>query len=110
MDDDEMAKLIERQGEVQEKLDHADAWDLDSRLEMAMDAFAARRRIRSSRISRAVKNAASRSAACCCKSPTFCLLDEPTNHLDAETVAVARAASAKVRGHDHRGHTRPLFS
>ena len=39
MDDDEMNKLIERQGEVQEKLDHADAWDLDSRLEMAMDAL-----------------------------------------------------------------------
>ena len=39
MDDDAMAKLIERQGEVQEKLDHLDAWDLDSRLEMAMDAL-----------------------------------------------------------------------
>ncbi|MFO8112376.1 MAG: ATP-binding cassette domain-containing protein [Desulfosalsimonadaceae bacterium] len=39
MSDDEMDKLIERQGEVQEKLDAADAWDLDSRLEMAMDAL-----------------------------------------------------------------------
>src|SRR5881409_793472 len=39
MDDDEMNKLIERQGQVQEKLDAADAWDLDSRLEMAMDAL-----------------------------------------------------------------------
>src|SRR5687768_13633224 len=39
MDDDEMNKLIERQGAVQEKLDAADAWDLDSRLEMAMDAL-----------------------------------------------------------------------
>lgn len=39
MTDDEMNALIERQGEVQEKLDHADAWDLDSRLEMAMDAL-----------------------------------------------------------------------
>ena len=39
MDDDAMNALIERQGEVQEKLDHADAWDLDSRLEMAMDAL-----------------------------------------------------------------------
>ena len=39
MDDDEMSKLIERQGEVQEKLDASDAWDLDSRLEMAMDAL-----------------------------------------------------------------------
>src|SRR5436853_7476045 len=39
MDDDAMNKLIERQGEVQEKLDHANAWDLDARLEMAMDAL-----------------------------------------------------------------------
>src|SRR6188508_3139951 len=39
MDDDAMNALIERQGEVQEKLDHADAWNLDSRLEMAMDAL-----------------------------------------------------------------------
>ena len=39
MDDDEMDKLIDRQGEVQEKLDALDAWDLDSRLEMAMDAL-----------------------------------------------------------------------
>ena len=39
MSDDEMNALLERQGEVQEKLDHLDAWDLDSRLEMAMDAL-----------------------------------------------------------------------
>jgi ATPase subunit of ABC transporter with duplicated ATPase domains len=39
MSDDEMSKLIERQGKVQEKLDALDAWDLDSRLEMAMDAL-----------------------------------------------------------------------
>src|SRR5678816_706404 len=39
MSDDEMNKLLERQGEVQEKLDHLDAWDLDARLEMAMDAL-----------------------------------------------------------------------
>src|SRR3954451_13090145 len=39
MSDDEMNKLLERQGEVQEKLDHQDAWDLDARLEMAMDAL-----------------------------------------------------------------------
>ena len=40
MTDDEMTKLLERQGTVQEKLDAVDAWDLDSRLEMAMDALA----------------------------------------------------------------------
>ena len=39
MSDDEMSKLIERQGKVQEKLDAMDAWDMDSRLEMAMDAL-----------------------------------------------------------------------
>jgi len=43
MSDDEMNKLIARQGEVQEKLDHLNAWELDSRLEMAMDALRCRR-------------------------------------------------------------------
>jgi len=43
MSDDEMTKLCDRQGAVQEKLDALDAWDIDSRLEMAMDACAARR-------------------------------------------------------------------
>jgi ATP-binding cassette ChvD family protein len=87
MDDDEMNKLIERQGEVQEKLDAADAWDLDSRLEMAMDA------LRCPPADTAVENLSGgekRRVALCrllLQSPDILLLDEPTNHLDAESVA-----------------------
>src|SRR5882762_5600508 len=87
MDDDEMSALIERQGEVQEKLDHADAWDLDSRLEMAMDA------LRCPPPAANVKNLSGgekRRVALCrllLQKPDILLLDEPTNHLDAETVA-----------------------
>ena len=85
--DDEMNKLIERQGEVQEKLDHLDAWDLDSRLEMAMDALRCPPGETRSACSPAARNGGWRSAGCSCKSPDILLLDEPTNHLDAETVA-----------------------
>jgi ATP-binding cassette ChvD family protein len=87
MDDDAMAKLIERQGEVQEKLDAADAWDLDSRLEMAMDA------LRCPPADTPIKNLSGgekRRVALCrllLKKPDILLLDEPTNHLDAESVA-----------------------
>ena len=87
MDDDAMAKLIERQGEVQEKLDAADAWDLDSRLEMAMDA------LRCPPPETSIKNLSGgekRRVALCrllLQKPDILLLDEPTNHLDAETVA-----------------------
>src|SRR5574338_975456 len=87
MDDDAMNKLIERQGEVQEKLDAADAWDLDSRLEMAMDA------LRCPPPETPIKNLSGgekRRVALCrllLQKPDILLLDEPTNHLDAETVA-----------------------
>ena len=87
MDDDEMNKLIERQGAVQEKLDAADAWDLDSRLEMAMDA------LRCPPPDAPVKNLSGgekRRVALCrllLQKPDILLLDEPTNHLDAESVA-----------------------
>jgi len=87
MDDDAMNALIERQGQVQEKLDAADAWDLDSRLEMAMDA------LRCPPPDTPVKNLSGgekRRVALCrllLQKPDILLLDEPTNHLDAETVA-----------------------
>src|SRR5574338_824536 len=87
MDDDAMNALIERQGEVQEKLDHADAWDLDSRLEMAMDA------LRCPPPEMPIKNLSGgekRRVALCrllLQKPDILLLDEPTNHLDAESVA-----------------------
>jgi len=87
MDDDAMAKLIERQGEVQEKLDAADAWDLDSRLEMAMDAL---RCPPSETLIKNLSGGEKRRVALCrllLQKPDILLLDEPTNHLDAETVA-----------------------
>jgi energy-dependent translational throttle protein EttA len=87
MSDDEMNKLIERQGEVQEKLDAADAWDLDSRLEMAMDALRCPDGDTPVNI---ISGGEKRRVALCrllLKKPDILLLDEPTNHLDAETVA-----------------------
>jgi sulfate-transporting ATPase len=98
MDDDEMNKLIERQGEVQEKLDHAGAWDLDSRLEMAMDA------LRCPPPESPVKNLSGgekRRVALCrllLQKPDILLLDEPTNHLDAETVSWLEQHLQKYEG------------
>ncbi|HTG01982.1 MAG TPA: energy-dependent translational throttle protein EttA [Nitrospirota bacterium] len=87
LSDDEMQKLIAKQGEVQEKLDHAGAWDLDSRLEMAMDAL--RCPEGNTKIS-VLSGGEKRRVALCrllLQKPDILLLDEPTNHLDAETVA-----------------------
>ena len=87
MDDDEMNKLIERQGVVQEKLDHLNAWDLDARLEMAMDAL---RCPPSDMQVKVLSGGEKRRVALCrllLQKPDILLLDEPTNHLDAETVA-----------------------
>lgn len=87
MSDDEMSKLIERQGKVQEKLDALDAWDLDSRLEMAMDAL----RCPTGDTPVNVLSGGERRRLALCRlllqKPDILLLDEPTNHLDAETVA-----------------------
>ena len=87
MSDEEMNKLIERQGEVQEKLDALDAWDLDARLEMAMDAL----RCPPGDAPVKVLSGGERRRVALCRlllqKPDILLLDEPTNHLDAETVA-----------------------
>ena len=87
MSDDEMDKLIEKQGRIQEKLDHLDAWDLDSRLQMAMDAL----RCPAGDTPVAVISGGEKRRVALCRlllqKPDILLLDEPTNHLDAESVA-----------------------
>ncbi|MCW5213463.1 energy-dependent translational throttle protein EttA [Desulfobulbus sp. TB] len=87
MDDDAMQALIERQGEVQDQLDAADAWNLDSRLDMAMDAL--RCPPADTKIE-VLSGGEKRRVALCrilLRKPDILLLDEPTNHLDAESVA-----------------------
>ncbi|MDG2369621.1 MAG: energy-dependent translational throttle protein EttA [Flavobacteriales bacterium] len=85
-DADKMNALIDKQGKVQEKIDQLDAWDLDSKLELAMDA------LRTPDGDTPVKNLSGgelRRVALCrllLKQPDILLLDEPTNHLDAESV------------------------
>ncbi|HZB46352.1 MAG TPA: energy-dependent translational throttle protein EttA [Pyrinomonadaceae bacterium] len=87
MSDDEMSALLERQGAVQEKLDASDAWDLDSRLEMAMDAL----RCPPGETPVKVLSGGEKRRVALCRllllKPDILLLDEPTNHLDAESVA-----------------------
>ncbi len=87
MADDEMDKLIQRQGEVQEKLDALNAWDLDARLEMAMDAL----RCPPGDTQVALLSGGEKRRVALCRlllqAPDILLLDEPTNHLDAESVA-----------------------
>ena len=86
MDDDAMNKLIERQGEVQEKLDQLDAWTLDAKLERAMDAL----RCPPDDAKIGVLSGGEKRRVALCRllliSPDVLLLDEPTNHLDAESV------------------------
>jgi len=87
MSDEEMSDLLEKQGKVQEKLDAAQAWDLDSRLEMAMDAL----RCPPPETNVSILSGGEKRRVALCRlllqKPDILLLDEPTNHLDAESVA-----------------------
>jgi sulfate-transporting ATPase len=87
MSDEDMDKLLARQGEVQEQLDTRDAWDLDARLEMAMDAL----RCPPPETPVKILSGGERRRVALCRlllqKPDILLLDEPTNHLDAESVA-----------------------
>jgi energy-dependent translational throttle protein EttA len=85
-EDADFDKLLERQGEVQEKLDATDAWNLDNRLEVAMDAL----RCPPSDANVATLSGGEKRRVALCRlllrQPDVLLLDEPTNHLDAESV------------------------
>jgi ATPase subunit of ABC transporter with duplicated ATPase domains len=84
---EELDKLLEEQGRLQDKIDAANAWDVDSRLELAMDAL--RLPPADADVARLSGGERRRVALCrlLLQSPDLLLLDEPTNHLDAESVA-----------------------
>jgi ATP-binding cassette ChvD family protein len=87
LSDDQMNQLLERQALLQEKIDHLNAWDIESRLELAMDAL---RCPPGDTPIRVLSGGEKRRVGLCrllLQEPDILLLDEPTNHLDAETVA-----------------------
>src|SRR3954447_5793867 len=96
--DADMDKLMDRQGKVQDKLDAAGAWDLDSKLEMAMDAL---RCPPGDTLCGILSGGEKRRVALCrllLQSPDILLLDEPTNHLDAESVEWLEKHLQQYRG------------
>ena len=92
MDDEEMARLIERQGELYEQIDHVNGWELDSVLERAMDALRCPDPDQSVKV---LSGGERRRVALCrllLQQPDVLLLDEPTNHLDLKTKEILKEA------------------
>ena len=98
MSDDEMNRLIERQGELSEKIDHLGGWDIDSKLERAMDALNCPP---SDAMVSTLSGGERRRVALCrllLQQPDVLLLDEPTNHLDAESIQWLEAHLRQYKG------------
>ena len=98
MDDDQMNRLIERQGELSETIDHLGGWDIDSKLERAMDALNCPPQ--DAMVSTLSGGERRRVALCrlLLQQPDVLLLDEPTNHLDAESIQWLEAHLRQYKG------------
>ena len=98
MSDDEMTALIERQGELTEKIDHVGGWDIDAKLERAMDALQCPPE--DARIATLSGGERRRVALCrlLLREPDVLLLDEPTNHLDTESIQWLEAHLQQYKG------------
>ena len=98
MDDDQMNKLIERQGELTELIEHHDGWEIDSKLERAMDAL----QCPPSEAKIATLSGGERRRVALCRlllqAPDVLLLDEPTNHLDTESIQWLEAHLQQYKG------------
>ncbi len=98
MSDDEMNKLIERQGELTEKIEHVNGWELDAKLERAMDALQCPD---PDALIRRLSGGERRRVALCrllLREPDVLLLDEPTNHLDTESIQWLEAHLQQYKG------------
>ncbi|MBQ6045981.1 MAG: energy-dependent translational throttle protein EttA [Bacteroidales bacterium] len=98
MSDDEMAALIERQGELTEKIDHVGGWDIESKLERAMDALQCPPE--DAKVATLSGGERRRVALCrlLLREPDVILLDEPTNHLDTESIQWLEAHLQQYKG------------
>ena len=109
LEDDEMTKLLEEQGKLQDKIDAAGGWELERKLDVAADAL---RLPPWDADVQSLSGGERRRVALCrllLSKPDMLLLDEPTNHLDAESVAWLERFLERFPGHRHRGHARSLL-